>query len=208
MALVLAQSGAQVALIEADLRRPRVTRYLGMISGAGLSNVLAGTASYAELVQPYGDGNLSVLAAGPMPPNPSEMLGSQQMRSLLTEARRTNNFVIIDAPPLLPVTDAAVLAVGADGALLVTRYGVTTAGQVQQAAETLHRIEARLLGAVLNRVPAKAAEGYGYGYAYAYEASADRVRQSGTPQRADSQRERLTGHTSPITAIRTPRGQA
>lgn len=205
LAVVLAQSGARVLLIEADLRRPRVTRYLGMISGAGLSNVLAGTATYEDLVQPYGDGRLSVLAAGPMPPNPSEMLGSQQMRALLREAREHNQFVIIDAPPLLPVTDGAVLSVAADGALLVARYGVTTIPQVTQAAANLHRIEARLLGTVLNRVPVKAAEGYGYGYSYAYTADADREK---ADKRRPKQRHRDNSgtFTSPMAPVKaTPR---
>lgn len=173
LAVVLAQAGARVALIEADLRRPRVTRYLGLISGAGLSNVLAGSASYEELTQPYGEGRLTVLAAGPMPPNPSEMLGSENMRHLLAEAQRLNEYVIIDAPPLLPVTDGALLAVASDGALLVAHHGKTTRAQLKQAAEALARIEARVLGVVLNRVPAKAAESYGYGYGYSYDAISD-----------------------------------
>jgi receptor protein-tyrosine kinase len=171
LALVLAQSGARVALVEGDLRRPRVTRYLGMISGAGLANVLAGTVRYDQVVQPLGDGRLSVLAAGPMPPNPSEMLGSRQMRALLEEMREENEYVLIDAPPLLPVTDGAVLSVAADGALLVARHGVTTRAQLKQASEALHRIDAKLLGVILNRIPPKAAEGYGYGYQYAYDAA-------------------------------------
>jgi succinoglycan biosynthesis transport protein ExoP len=197
LAVVLAQSGAKVALIEADLRRPRVTRYLGMISGAGVSNVLAGTATYDELIQPYGNGNLTVLAAGPMPPNPSEMLGSQQMRALLAQAREHNDFVLIDAPPLLPVTDGAVLSIAADGAILVARHGVTTQAQLHQAATNLHRIEAKLLGVVLNRIPPKAAEGYGYGYSYAYDASPE----SGggePPVTGTRTRRRLSEHTSPI----------
>lgn len=173
LSVVLAQSGARVALIEADLRRPRVTRYLGMISGAGLSNVLAGSAHYDEVIQPYADGNLSVLAAGPMPPNPSEMLGWPQMRDLLVELRDENDYIIIDAPPLLPVTDAAVLTVAADGAIVVARHGVTTRAQLQQATGNLRRIDANLLGVVLNRIPLKAAEGYGYGYSYTYDATPD-----------------------------------
>jgi succinoglycan biosynthesis transport protein ExoP len=168
LALVLAQSGARVVLIEADLRRPRVVSYLGMISGAGLSNVLAGDAEHHELIQRHAIDGLSVLAAGPMPPNPSEMLGSLQMRRLLDTLRQDNDYVIIDAPPLLPVTDGAVLAKAADGAVLVTRYGVTTREQLQQAIENLERIDARLLGLVLNRIPVKVATGYGYGYGYGY----------------------------------------
>jgi succinoglycan biosynthesis transport protein ExoP len=200
LAIVLAQSGARVALVEADLRRPRVTRYLGMISGAGLSNVLAGTARYDELTQPYGDGRLTVLAAGPMPPNPSEMLGSKLMRSLLAEAREENDFIIIDAPPLLPVTDAAVLSVAADGAIIVARHGVTTRAQLQQAASNLKRIDAKLLGVVLNRIPPKAAEGYGYGYSYAYDASPEPAN-DGQPSRGRKGRPVLTEHTGVIPAL-------
>ncbi|MDQ3716843.1 MAG: polysaccharide biosynthesis tyrosine autokinase [Actinomycetota bacterium] len=173
LALVLAQSGLRVALIEADLRRPRVMRYLQMVGGAGLTNVLAGKAELSELLQPYGDGKLSVLAAGPHPPNPSELLGSDHMGELLTTLRKSHDYVIIDAPPLLPVTDAAVLAVLADGAVIVTRYGSTRRDQLRAAADILHGIDARVVGTVLNMVSRKGGGGgygYGYGYGYAYEA--------------------------------------
>jgi receptor protein-tyrosine kinase len=165
LATVLAQSGNRVMLLEADLRRPRVTRYMGLVGGAGLTNVLAGSADLDEVVQPWGDGKLNILAAGPMPPNPSEMLGSAQMRALLAEVRETHDFVVIDAPPLLPVTDAAVLAVLSDGCVLSTRFGRTRREELAEAAAALARIDARLLGVVLNRVSA-AARGYGYGYGY------------------------------------------
>ncbi|MGY1769918.1 polysaccharide biosynthesis tyrosine autokinase [Blastococcus sp. SYSU D00813] len=200
LAVVMAQAGVRVTLIEADLRRPRVTRYLGIISGAGLSNVLAGSARYDEVVQPIGDGNLQVLAAGPMPPYPSEMLGSKQMRALLAEIRETSDYVIIDAPPLLPVTDGAVLSKVADGALLVARHGTTTRAQLEQAVTALEHIDAKLLGVVLNRIPPKAAEGYGYGYNYAYSAlaavegdDAGRGRKGRSPQ---------IDHTTTFPAIR------
>ena len=203
LALVLAQSGARVMLIEADMRRPRVTRYLGMISGAGLSNVLAGNARLDELVQPFGDGRLTVLAAGPVPPNPSEMLGSHQMRALVAEAREWNDYVVIDAPPLLPVTDGAVLSTVADGAIIVARHGVTTGPQLDQAATALHRIEARLLGVILNRIPAKAAAGYGYGYSYAYHAAPE-GELDGQPGSARNRgmRRPIIDHTTQFAAIR------
>ncbi|WP_164701578.1 polysaccharide biosynthesis tyrosine autokinase [Modestobacter sp. KNN46-3] len=172
---VLAQSGSRVCLIEADLRRPRVTRYMGLISGAGLSNVLAGEAAFHEVAQPWGDGRLTVLAAGPMPPNPSEMLGSAQMRTLLSHLREHNDFVIIDAPPLLPVTDAAVLSVHADGCLLSARHGHVRQAELSEAAQALARIDARLLGVVLNRVPMAAGAARGYGYGYSYEPDPDRA---------------------------------
>jgi receptor protein-tyrosine kinase len=120
------------------------------------------------VTQPWGDGKLSVLAAGPMPPNPSEMLGSAQMRSLLQSLRETQDYVVIDTPPLLPVTDAAVLSVLADGCVVTTRCGVTRREQLAEAAATLSRIDARLLGVVLNRVPQAGALARGYGYGYGY----------------------------------------
>jgi len=176
LATALAQSGSRVMLVEADLRRPRITRYLGLVGGAGLSNVLAGTAELGEVTQPWGDGKLSVLAAGPMPPNPSEMLGSAQMRSLLQSLRETHDYVVIDTPPLLPVTDAAVLSVLADGCVVTTRCGVTRREQLAEAAATLSRIDAKLLGVVLNRVPQAGAlaRGYGYGYGYGYRSDLGR----------------------------------
>ncbi|SNR77712.1 polysaccharide biosynthesis tyrosine autokinase [Blastococcus mobilis] len=208
LALVLAQSGARVALIEGDLRRPRVTNYLGMISGAGLSNVLAGTARYDELTQPYGDGCLSVLAAGPMPPNPSEMLGSKQMRSLLAQAREENDYVIVDAPPLLPVTDAAVLSVAADGAIIVARHGVTTHAQLQQAATALHRIEAKLLGVLLNRIPPKAADSYGYGYSYSYAATPEQPGGGAGGSGGKSGPARMIDHTTSLPPVPAEGGEA
>jgi polysaccharide biosynthesis transport protein len=180
LATALAQSGSRVMLVEADLRRPRVTRYMGLVSGVGLTNVLAGTADLAEVIQPWGDGKLSVLAAGPMPPNPSEMLGSAQMRSLLETMRETQDYVVIDTPPLLPVTDAAVLSVLADGCVITTRFGKTRREELTEAAATLSRIDARLLGVVLNRVPqTAAARGYGYGYGYTADLGRAPIRPAG-----------------------------
>jgi receptor protein-tyrosine kinase len=147
---------------------------MGLVGGAGLTNVLAGTADLHEVVQTWGDGKLSVLGAGPMPPNPSEMLGSAQMRTLLESLRETQDFVVIDTPPLLPVTDAAVLSVLADGCLITTRYGRTRREQLGEAAGILARIDAKLLGVVLNRVPQSAAVARGYGYGYGYKADLGR----------------------------------
>jgi capsular exopolysaccharide synthesis family protein len=172
LALTLAESGGRVALIEGDLRRPRVTRYLGMVGGVGLTNILASTAELDDVLQPYGQGNLSVLAAGPTPPNPSELLASSHMEKLIAELRARNDFVLVDAPPLLPVADAAGLAALADGVVLAVHYGSTRRDQLQQARTTLDRVGARTLGIVLNMVPSKAevASAYGYGYSYDYDA--------------------------------------
>ena len=171
LALTLAEAGRAVTLVEGDLRRPRVTRYLGMVGGAGLTNILAGSADLADVLQPYGDGGLKVIAAGPTPPNPSELLASSHMFKLVDDLRGTSDFVLIDAPPLLPVADASGLAVIVDGVVLSVRYGSTRKEQLQQARATLDQVGARTLGVVLNFVPPKAdiSSAYGYGYNYSYD---------------------------------------
>lgn len=171
LALALADAGRTVTVVEADLRRPKVTRYLGLVGGVGLTNLLAGTASLEEVVQTYGEGQVKVLAAGPLPPNPGELLASSLMADLLDKFRASSDYVLIDAPPLLPVADSSGLAVHTDGVLLSVRYGSTRREQLQQAAATLERVGARTLGIILNIVPPKAgaASAYGYGYSYGDE---------------------------------------
>jgi receptor protein-tyrosine kinase len=154
-----------VTVVEADLRRPKVTRYLGLIGGVGLTNVLTGSAELDDVMQRYvnGDSQVSVLAAGPLPPNPGELLASTHMQALLEKLRGQNDFVLVDAPPLLPVADSSGLAVHMDGVLLSVRYGSTRKDQLQQAAATLDRVGARTLGVILNIVPPKAQMATAYG---------------------------------------------
>lgn len=170
LALALADADRKVTIVEADLRKPKVTRYLGMVGGVGLTNVLAGSADIDDVVQHYGEGNLSVIAAGPIPPNPGELLASSHMFTLIDKLRGSNDFVLVDAPPLLPVADSSGLAVYMDGVLLSVRYGSTQKDQLQQAATTLQRVGAKTLGLILNIVPPKAdmVSAYGYGYSYGY----------------------------------------
>lgn len=192
LALGLAEAGKTVVLIEADLRRPRVTKYLGMVSGVGLTNVLAGTAGFDEVVQTYGSTSVSVLAAGPTPPNPGELLASSHMSSLLEKLRASYDFLIIDAPPLLPVADASGLAGAVDGVLLSVRYGTTRKEELQQAAVTLERVRATTLGIVLNIVPPKADVAVASGYGYTYYAEKHAV-----GKRSSLRRSRGTGEGLP-----------
>jgi receptor protein-tyrosine kinase len=143
-----------------------------MVGGAGLTNILAGSAELSDVLQQHGDAGLKVIAAGPTPPNPSELLASSQMFKLIDDLRTTYDFVLIDAPPLLPVADSSGLAVMVDGVVLSTRYGTTRKEQLQQARATLDRVGGRTLGVILNIVPPKAdvTSAYGYGYAYGYDA--------------------------------------
>ncbi|MGX5654028.1 polysaccharide biosynthesis tyrosine autokinase [Geodermatophilus nigrescens] len=170
LALALADAGRRVTVVEADLRRPRVTAYLDLVAGAGLTNVLSGGAEVSDVLQKHGAGELYVLAAGPTPPNPGALLGSSHMSALLEELRAENDFVLLDSPPLLPVADSTALATHTDGVLLTVRYGRTRREQVREAAAALDRVGARTLGVVLNVVPPKAqvsaAHAYGAGYDY------------------------------------------
>jgi capsular exopolysaccharide synthesis family protein len=171
LALALADAGQRVALIEADLRRPRVTSYLGLVNGVGLTNVLTGRVRAEEVAQPYGDGDLVVIGAGPSAPNPAQLLASGAMRALLEQLRESHDYVVLDAPPLLPVADATGLAVLADGVLLSVRHGSTTREQLQRTRDTLDRVGARTVGAVLNIVPARDDVSAAYGYSAEYAAA-------------------------------------
>jgi capsular exopolysaccharide synthesis family protein len=166
LALALAEAGQRVIVVEADLRRPKVTSYLGMVGGVGLTNVLTGTAYLEEVLQQHGMDGLTVLAAGPTPPNPGELLASSHMRAVVEKLRGQFDVVLVDAPPLLPVADASGLAPHTDGVLLSVRYGSTHRDQLRQAATTVERAGGRTLGAVLNIVPPRAGSKYGYGNSY------------------------------------------
>jgi capsular exopolysaccharide synthesis family protein len=159
LAASLATSGTRVLLIDADLRRPRVTRYLNLPDGPGLTDVLTGSAELKDVVHPWQGGRLAVLGAGPLPADPEALLGSARMRSLLDVLRDQYDQVVIDAPPLLAVVDGAVLSSFADSCLLVVHVGRTTGEQLAEAAATVTRVQVPSLGVVLNRVPRRAALG-------------------------------------------------
>ncbi len=170
LGLTLADAGQRVTIVEADLRKPKVARYLRMVGGVGLTNILAGSADLDDVVQRHGTGDLSVIASGPTPPNPGELLSSSHMASLLEKLRSANDYVLVDAPPLLPVADSSGLAPYVDGVLISVRYGSTRKEQLQQAAATLERVGATTLGVILNIVPPKAELATAYGYGYSYQA--------------------------------------
>lgn len=177
IAIALVESGLRVILVEADLRRPRLAEYLGIEGAVGITSVLLGQATVADVIQTWGRQRLQVLPSGPIPPNPSELLGSRQMGTLIATLTTASDIVILDAPPLLPVTDAAVLASRCDGALVVARYGHTKRDQLAAAADALRKVGAAPLGVVLNRAPRKGVGyGYGYGYASGYTSSNNRLK--------------------------------
>ena len=134
--------------------------------------MLIGRAELDDALQPWGRCGLAVLASGPIPPNPRELLGSAPHgRACCASCEQRFDFVIIDAPPLLPVTDAAVLSRICDGAVLVVRYGKTRREQLERTAQALRTVDARILGTVMNMAPTKGPDAYAYGYGYSYATS-------------------------------------
>jgi capsular exopolysaccharide synthesis family protein len=152
---VMAAAGKKVALIDADLRTPRLSTYLGLEGDRGLSTVLGGRANVLNVLQSWGDSGLQVLASGPLPVNPSELIGSTRMARVLAEMQDMFDLVIIDAPPLVPVTDAAVLSAHGSGVALLVQQNKTKQADVVAAMKILSTVDAKVLGAILNMRPAK-----------------------------------------------------
>lgn len=169
LAIMLAESGTRVLLVDADLRRPKIASYLGVEGSVGLTGVLSHSVTPEDAIQEWGNGGaLHVLPSGRSAPNPSELLGSPAMEKLITRFETEYEVVVIDAPPLLPVTDPAVLGSMASGVVLVVSAdGRTSRAEVSQAVSNLESVNARLLGLVINRVD-RAAMNYSY-YDYSPE---------------------------------------
>ncbi|WP_320536351.1 polysaccharide biosynthesis tyrosine autokinase [Pseudarthrobacter sp. IC2-21] len=180
LAIAHAQFGKSVCLIDADLRRPMVGEYLGLDRNAGLSSALIGAAQVEDLLQSWGEDSMFVLTSGQIPPNPSELLGSERMVALLNRLERTFDLVIIDTPPLLPVTDAAVLSQSVAGVILVVDAQKTKVQELEKSLGSLELVGAKMLGIVLNRTPTKGPDAYGAG-AYSYESVVGRAGRSKGP---------------------------
>ncbi|MBT2538274.1 polysaccharide biosynthesis tyrosine autokinase [Arthrobacter sp. ISL-69] len=164
LAIALAQAGQTVCLIDADLRRPMVNEYLGLDRNAGLTTALLRSADVNDLIQPWGEENLFVLTSGVIPPNPSELLGSEEMKNLIVRLEQAFDAVIVDAPPLLPVTDAAVLSQHVGGVVLVVGSQKLRQHDLEKSLNALRMVGSNLLGIVLNRLPTKGPDAYSYSY--------------------------------------------
>ncbi len=165
LGVVLAQNGKRVTVADCDLRHPRVHAYFGLPNRHGMTTLFAPHPVLLTQTRQTQVENLSVITTGSLPPNPSELLGSQKMQSILEALRQTADIILIDTPPILAVTDATALAPSLDGVLLVVRPGKTRASAVRQSLEQLHQVNARVLGVVLNDVMIR---GGAYGYRYNY----------------------------------------
>jgi capsular exopolysaccharide synthesis family protein len=181
LAITMAASGARVCVVEGDLRRPRLLEYMGLDGSVGLTNVLIGQADLSDALQQFSDGRLSVLGAGPVPPNPSELLGSGAMEKTLRDLESRFDMVIIDAPPLLPVTDAAVLSTIAGGTVVVVGVGLVDRDHLTRSLQSLEAVKGRVLGLVINRLPTKGADAYYYYRGYAPESPRKRAKDRKPP---------------------------
>ena len=190
LAIALAQGGARVAIVEADLRRPKAAQYLGLENAIGLTNVLTGQVKLEDALQPWADGLFDFLGSGPLPPNPSELLASRQMTAVLEELAHAYDIVLFDAPPTLPVADAAVLTAQCHGALFIARHGKVTHDQVRDAVETLHRVSAKVLGVILTMAPRSKNKG---SYYYEYGTAAVGAPHVPAPRAAKSAATRVPG---------------
>ena len=167
LAITFAQQGQRTLLIDADLRRAVLDKTFSVPRSPGLTEVIVGEAELENAVNKTEVPNLFVLGSGQFPPNPSELLGSSAMRKVLAEARDQFDVILFDSPPLLAVTDAAVLSTMVDGTVIVVRMGSTARQAVRRALGQLHAVHGRVLGAVMNDVDLRKSSYYGgYGYAY------------------------------------------
>jgi non-specific protein-tyrosine kinase len=166
LAVVMSQAGIKVALVDCDLRRPTVHKQFDLSNRTGLTDImLQDTSQWNGVMQATGVSNLSVVLSGSLPPNPSELLGSKRMQQFIAHLHKSCDMVIIDAPPLLAVTDALVLSSLTDGVLLVIDNGATRIGEAAQGKTQLDQAGARVLGVVMNKIPT-GHRGYSYYYYY------------------------------------------
>jgi succinoglycan biosynthesis transport protein ExoP len=162
----LSEMGKKVLLLEADLRRPVLDKYLDVQSDRGLSSVIAGAVPLEKAVLPTSNNNLFVLTAGVKPPNPAELVASESLRNIFEKVRDVADYVLVDSPPVLAASDAMAMAPMVDGVIIVSRYGVADRDSARRTSELLGKVEARILGLVINNLAP--ASRYGYYHYYYY----------------------------------------
>lgn len=166
LGIVMAQAGQKVVIMDCDFRNPTQHR-LFKLQNKGLSNCIATGKDVLEIVQSSGTPGLDILTSGPVAPNPSEILASNRMKTVIDELKEKYDYVLIDTPPVLPVTDSSVIGSIADGTILLTAWNQITPALAKEAKTRLEQAGAKILGVVLNKVEV-ASKGYGYGYGYGY----------------------------------------
>ncbi|EGW37803.1 CpsD/CapB family tyrosine-protein kinase [Desulfosporosinus sp. OT] len=172
LAVSIAQAGKSVIVVDADMRNPTQHKLFGLDNGQGLSVALVQDQDYRQYVQETAVPGVMVLTGGPIPPNPAELVGSKRMKRLIEEFSEQFDTVLIDTPPIIAVTDAAIIAQEVDGVILVLASGEVNKEFAQRAKEQLDKVGAKILGAVLNKADMKTSEYYYYYYYHGSDDSA------------------------------------
>lgn len=167
LALALAETGNSVLLMDCDLRKPSIHKKFKISNYTGLSNVIAGQTKFENAGHWYNK-SLCILTAGKIPPNPTEMLASKRMKAFLKESREVFRYIVLDAPPVIAVTDPQILSTMVDGVVLVVNSGVAEIEAAQRTKELLEHVNANIIGTVLNRVDVARKKGYYGSYYYYY----------------------------------------
>lgn len=165
LALTMAQAGKSVLLIDCDLRKPTLHKKFTISNKKGISNFLLGQITLEEVMYKYSD-KLCLLPSGTIPPNPAEMLSSKKIKEFLKSMKGVFDYIIIDSPPVMAVTDAQILSTIVDGVLIVAASGQTQKEGLVKAKERILKVDGNLLGVVLNKMPMKTGKGYGNYYYY------------------------------------------
>jgi capsular exopolysaccharide synthesis family protein len=197
-AVTLAQAGVDVVLLDCDLRRPRLHQHFSLSNTTGLTNYLSGERNTENLLKSYpGLPNLKVVTSGPIPPNPAELLSSNEMKNLLQFLKGNFKHVVIDSPPAISFTDAAIMATLVDGVVLVAMAGKSSIHLMRRFKHRLANLGARIYGVVLNGIKPSALEygyyGYGHGYTSYYDTPLD---DETTPHMEQMEEETVVSHTT------------
>lgn len=194
LAITFAQSGSKVLLLDADLRKPNVHRSFGLVNNIGMTTVLAQHIDYNTCIASAPIENLYILTSGPIPPNPSELLSSNAMKSLIGKLREDFDIILLDSPPVGVVTDAAILSTIVDGTILVVSSGKIEIEAVQRAKELLQKVNANILGAVLNNIKRNGRNNYYYNYYYANDCEGEKVNKKRKKKKHKKSKQELVGY--------------
>lgn len=167
LGVVMAQAGQRVVILDCDLRKPTQHKKFNLTSTLGVTNIVVADMELAKVAQPTEIENLHVVTSGPIPPNPSELVGSKKMAALISTAGEAYDIVLVDSPPVVTVTDASLLSTMVDGVLLVVKTASTKIEMVQESKSLLERVNAKIIGVILNHVDANGSNYY-YQYYYYY----------------------------------------
>ena len=165
VAAAMADNGGRVLILDCDLRKPRIHKFFDLSNASGLTDILLRGDDYKQYVQDIDYPNISVITAGSIPKNPSELLSSDAMKKFIETLKKDYDYVMLDTPPVIPVTDAVIMSTYIDGVIIVCLSGNINIEMAKKTRESLARVGANILGVVLNRVPVEAKK-YAYYYYY------------------------------------------